>query len=157
MIFLWFWVTKTDKVINQIFVPDVQEKNMTKAIKKTEENSNVVPEDVPEETKAAPTAPTFAPTPQRRSEPNVIYIGKKGVMAYVLSAVLQLSQSSFISIKSRGRAISKAVDVSQVLINRFGEGKFFIKECNLGTEAIQTPEGIIRNVSTCDIIVSKKP
>jgi DNA-binding protein len=129
---------------------------MTKAIKKTEENSNVVSEDAPEETKAAPTAPTFAPTPQRRSEPNVIYIGKKGVMAYVLSAVLQLSQSSFISIKSRGRAISMAVDVSQVLINRFGEGKFYIKETNLGTEAIHTPEGIIRNVSTCDIIVAKK-
>jgi DNA-binding protein len=125
---------------------------MTKAIKKTEENSNVASEVATEEPKAAPTAPTF----QRRSEPNVIYIGKKGVMAYVLSAVLQLSQSSFIVVKSRGRAISKAVDVSQVLINRFGEGKFFIKECNLGTEAIHTPEGIIRNVSTCDIIVAKK-
>ena len=130
---------------------------MTKAIKKTEENSNVASEVAQEEPKVAPTAPTTTPTFQRRSEPNVIYIGKKGVMAYVLSAVLQLSQSSFISIKSRGRAISVAVDVSQVLINRFGEGKFFIKECNLGTEAIHTPEGIIRNVSTCDIIVAKKP
>jgi DNA-binding protein Alba len=123
---------------------------MTKAIKKTEEDSNVISEVPQEEPKAAP------PAPQRRSEPNVIYIGKKGVMAYVLSAVLQLSQSPFIVIKSRGRAISKAVDVSQVLINRFGEGKFFIKESNLGTEAIHTPEGIIRNVSTADIIVAKK-
>jgi len=123
---------------------------MTKAIKKTEENSNVASEVPQEEPKAAP------PAPQRRSEPNVIYIGKKGVMAYVLSAVLQLSQSSFIVIKSRGRAISKAVDVSQVLINRFGEGKFLIKECNLGTEAVHTPEGSTRNVSTCDIIVAKK-
>jgi len=122
---------------------------MTKAIKKTEENSNVASEAPQEELKAAPPAP-------RRSEPNVIYIGKKGVMAYVLSAVLQLSQSSFIVIKSRGRAISKAVDVSQVLINRFGEGKYFIKETNLGTEAIHTPEGITRNVSTCEIIVAKK-
>jgi DNA-binding protein Alba len=123
---------------------------MTKAIKKTEENSNVASEAAQEETKAAPSAT------QRRSEPNVIYIGKKGVMAYVLSAVLQLSQSPFIVIKSRGRAISKAVDVSQVLINRFGEGKFFIKEANLGTEAIQTPEGPLRNVSTVDIVVAKK-
>ncbi|MGQ9780716.1 MAG: DNA/RNA-binding protein AlbA [Nitrososphaeria archaeon] len=123
---------------------------MTKASKRTDEVGSVAPEAPQEETKVAP------PALQRRSEPNVIYIGKKGVMAYVLSAVLQLSQSAFIVIKSRGRAISKAVDVSQVLINRFGEGKFYVKEVNLGTEAVHTAEGTTRNVSTIDIMVSKK-
>ena len=123
---------------------------MTKVIKKTEENSNVASEAPEEELKVAP------PAPQRRSEPNVIYIGKKGVMDYVLSSVLQLSQFSNIVVKARGRAISKAVDISQVLINRFGEGKFFIKEANLGTEILHTPEGLPRNVSTIDIIIAKK-
>jgi len=123
---------------------------MTKSSKKTEQDTDVAPEAPQEEAKAAPSAPP------RKSEPNVIYIGKKGVMAYVLSAVLQLSQSPFVVIKSRGRAISKAVDVSQVLINRFGEGKFFVKEVNLGTESLQSPEGVTRNVSTIDVVISKK-
>jgi DNA-binding protein len=126
---------------------------MTKTTKKTDENSDVASEAPQEEKKVAPTpVQTF----QRRSEPNVIYIGKKGVMAYVLSAVLQLSQSQFVVIKSRGRAISKAVDVSQVLINRFGEGKFFVQELKLATEVLQGTEGISRNVSTIDVVVSKK-
>jgi DNA-binding protein len=127
---------------------------MTKTTKKTDENSDVASEAPQEEKRVAPIAPVQ--TFQRRSEPNVIYIGKKGVMAYVLSAVLQLSQSQFVVIKSRGRAISKAVDVSQVLINRFGEGKFFVQEVKLGTEVLQGLEGISRNVSTIDIVVAKK-
>ncbi len=126
---------------------------MTKTSKKTDENSDVASEAPQEEKRVAPApAQTF----QRRSEPNVIYIGKKGVMAYVLSAVLQLSQSQFVILKSRGRTISAAVDVSQVLINRFGEGKFFVKEVKLGTEVLQGSEGISRNVSTMDVVVAKK-
>ena len=126
---------------------------MTKTTKKIDENSNVASEAPQEEKKVAPApVQTF----QRRSEPNVIYIGKKGIMAYVLSAVLQLSQSPSIIIKSRGRAISAAVDVSQVLINRFGEGKFFVQEVKLATEVLQGTEGISRNVSTIDVVVSKK-
>ena len=126
---------------------------MTKTTKKTDENSDVASE-VPQEEKKVASAPVQ--TFQRRSEPNVIYIGKKGIMAYVLSAVLQLSQSPSIVIKSRGRAISAAVDVSQVLINRFGEGKFFVQEVKLATEVLQGLEGISRNVSTMDIVVGKK-
>jgi DNA-binding protein len=126
---------------------------MTRTTKKTDENSDVASE-VPQEEKKVASAPVQ--TFQRRSEPNVIYIGKKDVMAYVLSAVLQLSQSQFVVIKARGRAISKAVDVSQVLINRFGEGKFFVQEVKLATEVLQGTEGISRNVSTIDVVVSKK-
>jgi archaea-specific DNA-binding protein len=92
---------------------------------------------------------------KRRIEDNVIYIGKKGVMNYVMAAVTQLNRGQKdIHIKARGRSISKAVDVVQLLKNRF-ETSLKIKAIEIGTDEVDADEGGKINVSTIVITVFK--
>ena len=86
---------------------------------------------------------------------NVIYIGKKGVMNYVMAAITQINKGEKeIHVKARGRSISKAVDVVQLLQNRF-ETDIKVKKIDIGTEEVVADEGGKINVSTIDIIVNK--
>ena len=53
-------------------------------------------------------------TKERRTDENVIYVGNKPPMSYVLAVVTQFntSGSDEVIIKARGRAISRAVDAA---------------------------------------------
>lgn len=67
-------------------------------------------------------------------EPTTIFIGKKTLMTYVMAALSQNGNNSDkIVIKARGRATSRAVDVSQVL-------KKFIAGATVGSVQIGTEE-----------------
>ena len=88
---------------------------------------------------------------------NIVYIGSKPVMSYVLAVMSGLSNSNSpdIILKARGRAISTAVDVAEVSRRKF------IKELEttnivIGTEEIQAEEGGKRAVSTIEIVLTKK-
>lgn len=53
-------------------------------------------------------------------EENVIYIGKKPTINYVLAVVTQFNGGmKEVKIKARGQAISKAVDVFEIVRNRY--------------------------------------
>ena len=85
------------------------------------------------------------------SENNVIYIGNKPVMNYVLAVVTQVNNGSTeISLKARGRAISRAVDVAEIVKNRFVPD-IAVGNIKIGTEEIETDEGRMTNVSTIEI------
>ncbi len=89
------------------------------------------------------------------SEENVVFIGNKPVMNYVLAAVTQLnSGAEEVVLKARGRAISRAVDVAEILRNRFMTG-LEVKDIKIGTETIETSEGNAANVSAIEIVLSK--
>ncbi len=50
-------------------------------------------------------------TEKRRTDENVIYVGQKPPMSYVLAVVTQFNSGSHeVILKARGRAISTAVD-----------------------------------------------
>jgi DNA-binding protein len=54
------------------------------------------------------------------SDSNAVLIGKKPIMNYVLACItLFHSGAKEISIKARGRAISRAIDVAEVVRRRF--------------------------------------
>ncbi len=92
---------------------------------------------------------------KRKMDDNVVYIGKKGVINYVMAAVTQMNRGEKeIHIKARGRSISKAVDVVQLLQNRF-ESDAKTTDIKIGTEEVQADEGGKINVSTIDIVVTK--
>jgi DNA-binding protein len=90
------------------------------------------------------------------TEENVAYVGNKPVMNYVLAVVTQMNGGiSEVSIKARGRAISRAVDVAEIVRNRF------ITDAELGTINIRTEEilnneGISTNVSAIEIHLSRE-
>ncbi|MCL4381842.1 DNA-binding protein Alba [Candidatus Marsarchaeota archaeon] len=58
-------------------------------------------------------------TKQENSE-NIIYVGKKPTMNYVLAVVTQFNNGMpEVTIKARGNAISRAVDVKEIVLNKF--------------------------------------
>jgi len=92
---------------------------------------------------------------KRRMDDNVVYVGKKGVINYVMAAITQFNKGEKeIHMKARGRSISKAVDVVQLLKNRFESGTKIIN-IEIDTEEVKADEGGKINISTIDIVVSK--
>ena len=94
-------------------------------------------------------------TAKEESEENVIYVGNKPPMSYVLAVVTQFnSGSTEVIIKARGRAISRAVDAAEITRNRFvTDAK--IKEIRIATEAITNEEGRTSNVSSIETVLTK--
>ena len=76
-------------------------------------------------------------TEKRRSDGNIIYVGQKPPMSYVLAVVTQFntSGSDEVIIKARGRSISTAVDAAEIVRNRFVTDAI-IKEIKIGTESV---------------------
>jgi DNA-binding protein len=105
------------------------------------------------EKKAVQPAPVKA-APTQTSPPNYVYIGKKPVMSYAMSALIQLTHSGEIVLKARGLSISRAVDVAEIVTKRLGNGAYKVKSVNIDTEKLGEGEEI-RSVSTIDIVVGK--
>jgi DNA-binding protein len=88
-------------------------------------------------------------------ESNVLYIGSKPVMSYVLAVMTMLNyQSGDLIIKARGRAISRAVDTAEIARNRFIRD-LKVKNITIGTESIKGEHGESLNVSSIEIILTK--
>ena len=76
-------------------------------------------------------------------------------MNYVLACVTQLNMGAEeIVIKARGRAISRAVDVAEVLRNRFLTD-VGVHSVDISTEKIRTNEGKDINVSAIEITIGQ--
>ncbi len=86
---------------------------------------------------------------------NNIYIGRKPVMAYCLAVMTALKDDKTeVTLMARGRAISKAVDVAEVVRNRF-LSELEVKNIDIGTEQLESEEGGLRNVSNIAISLAK--
>ena len=86
---------------------------------------------------------------------DTIYIGKKPLMAYVTSTLIQLSNIPCVSIKARGMSIGRAVDVSQIISRKTENAGYSIGNIKIGSEALESQDGRMRNVSTIEIEVKR--
>ncbi len=88
-------------------------------------------------------------------EQNVVYIGRKPVMSYVLAIITYFNspEAKEVVLKARGRAITTAVDVAEITRRRFLE-KIKTSKISIGTEEITEEGGRARAVSTIDITLS---
>ncbi|MDX8550723.1 DNA-binding protein Alba [Methanospirillum sp. J.3.6.1-F.2.7.3] len=51
---------------------------------------------------------------------NTVFVGNKPVMNYVLAVVTQFNNGAEeVTVKARGKAISRAVDTTEIALNRF--------------------------------------
>ncbi len=86
---------------------------------------------------------------------NTVFVGKKPTMSYVLAVVTQFGDGmTEVHIKARGRSISKAVDVAQIVRNKFVKD-VEIANVEIGTEKVTSEDGKELNVSTIDITLKK--
>lgn len=89
------------------------------------------------------------------AEDNVVFVGKKGTMAYVLAVVTQMNQGAKeVIVKARGKAISRAVDVAEIVRHKFVTGAK-IDDITTSTEEISSEEGKPLKVSAIEIKISK--
>ena len=79
---------------------------------------------------------------------DTVYVGsEKPVMVYIPPCMMILNECGEVTIAARGRAISKAVDVAEVLRNRFADVS--VQSIDIGTEIIED-----RNISTISITLA---
>ncbi|MFB5613520.1 MAG: DNA-binding protein, partial [Candidatus Nitrosomaritimum yanchengensis] len=109
------------------------------------------------------------PEPESKSEPvskeksesnqeprNVIYIGTKPIMSYVAATLTQLSTLPTVTIKARGKRITQAVDVSQMIVKRMDTVGYEISDVRISSDSLTSQDGKKRNVSTIELDITKK-
>ena len=86
---------------------------------------------------------------------NVVLIGQKPVMNYVIAALTLFERGSkTIVIKARGKSISRAVDTAEILRRSFVSDAY-VKDVKISTETF-TVDNKTRSVSSIEITLSKQ-
>jgi len=90
---------------------------------------------------------------------DVIFVGNKPPMSYVLAIITSLSSSNLneVTLKARGQAITTAVDVAEITRNRFVKD-LKVSKIAIGTAEMPPREGESKSrmVSTMEITLSKE-
>ena len=89
------------------------------------------------------------------ADENVVLVGNKPPMSYVLAVVTQFHNGATqVHVKARGRAISRAVDVAEIVRNKFLTD-LKVGNIAISTENLQGEQGENVNVSAIDIALTK--
>jgi len=95
---------------------------------------------------------------EKRQLGNVIFVGNKPFMNYVNAAQYQLKENETIEVCARGRNISRAVDIVEVLEKRHMKGQVEKVEITTNSESFDSKEkpGKKISVSSIKIVLRKK-
>ncbi len=118
------------------------------------------PEPEPQLPSPEPQLPslTSEPSPETRHNPeerDVIFVGTKPIMTYVSATLTQLSTRHTVTIKARGKRITQAVDVSQMIVKRMNTVGYVISDVRILSDSLTSQDGKTRNVSTIEIDITK--
>ncbi len=100
-------------------------------------------------------APREIRPPRALREENTIFIGRKSTMGYVLAVVTQFQNGApQVKIKARGKIISMAVDVAEIVRRRFLPD---VKVSHIGiqTEDVENEDHSRSKVSSIEIVLAK--
>ncbi len=86
---------------------------------------------------------------------SIILIGIKPIMTYVTATLTQLATSPKITIKSRGKRITQAVDVSQMIVKRMNTVGYKISDIRIDSDSFTGDDGRDRKISTMEIDITK--
>jgi len=113
-----------------------------------------------ENTKSQPTETTEKnQEKEEKQDDNVIFIGQKPFMNYVTGVATQFNtkKQTQVTIKARGKFISRAVDVAEVSAKRFlKDENIAVKNIKIDSEEFENKEGKRVNVSTIEITLEKQ-
>jgi len=95
--------------------------------------------------------------PSQQIKENIVFVGGKPTMSYVLATITSLSNAKEITLKARGRAITTAVDTAEITRRRFMKN-LKVRKIALGTEEMPPREGEnkARMVSTIEITLARE-
>jgi len=86
---------------------------------------------------------------------NIVFIGNKPPLSYVFAVVTQFkSGTNEVILKARGKLISRAVDVIEILKNKFMTD-VLVEKITTSTEALKNEKGDV-NVSVITIALKKQ-
>lgn len=91
------------------------------------------------------------------TENNTVFIGKKPIMNYVLACITFFhGGAKNVQIKARGKSISRAIDVAEVLRRRFLPDVKVVR-IGIGTDQVQPQDegSQLTNVSTIEITLQR--
>jgi DNA-binding protein len=91
---------------------------------------------------------------QKENSENIVFIGSKPLVNYVRGVIMQFKRngSDEVIIRSRGKFISKAVDVAEIARRSLEEDKISIKDIKISSESFEA-KGKKTNISTMDIFM----
>ena len=96
--------------------------------------------------------------PQAESKPeqphqqrDTIFIGTKPIMSYVTATLTQLASLPIVTIVARGKRITQAIDVSQMIVKRMNEVGYEISDIRISSDSLVSKDGKERNVSKIEI------
>ena len=91
------------------------------------------------------------------ADDHTIFVGGKPFMNYVTAVVMQFTTKGAdnVVISSRGKFISRAVDVSEVATKRFLNGQAIVTDVKIDSEEFENKEGKQVRVSTIEVILGK--
>lgn len=92
---------------------------------------------------------------ENAQERNVIFVGTKPIMTYVTATLTQLATQPVVTIKARGKRITQAVDVSQMIVKRMDSVGYKVSAVRISSDSLKSQDGKQRNVSTIEIDITK--
>ena len=118
--------------------------------------TNPEPEPTPEPTPETSITSENSNKSNITEERNIIFIGTKPIMSYVSATLTQLSTRPSITIKARGKRITQAVDVSQMIVKRMDTVGYVISDVRISSDSLTSQDGKQRNVSNMEIDITKE-
>jgi len=82
---------------------------------------------------------------------NVIIMGGKPIMLYVTATLGKLASLPIVTIAGRGKRITQAIDVSQMIVKRMNEVGYEISDIRISSDSLVSRDGRERKVSKIEI------
>ena len=100
--------------------------------------------------------------PQVETEPerpeqihDLIIMGTKPIMSYVSAILGKLASLPIVTIAGRGRRITQAIDVSQMIVKRMKDVGYEISDIRISSDLLKSKDGRERPVSKIEIDIKK--
>jgi len=82
---------------------------------------------------------------------NVIIMGGKPIMLYVTATLGKLASLPIVTIAGRGKRITQAIDVSQMIVKRMNEVGYEISDIRISSDSLVSKDRRERKVSKIEI------
>ena len=106
-----------------------------------------------EEQLSEPQAEAELEQPQQVHD--LIIMGTKPIMSYVSAILGKLASLPIVTIAGRGRRITQAIDVSQMIVKRMKDVGYEISDVRISSDLLKSKDGRERPVSKIEIDIKK--